>query len=100
MFNLFGRILRNRLSKWRAIRQFVAMVYCLLDPNTPKLIKAVMAIVLLYVIFPFDVLPDIIPVMGLLDDAGVLAGMLLVLRRAVKEEHWRKADVLLFQRQD
>lgn len=47
---------------WRAFR----------DPATPLLAKAVMVGALLYIICPVDLIADVIPVVGWLDDAAIL----------------------------
>ncbi|MCE5286042.1 MAG: DUF1232 domain-containing protein [Pelosinus sp.] len=100
MFNFWGKVfLRSKLSKWGFIRQLAAMVYCCLDAKTPKKVKWGMAAVIFYVIFPFDIVPDVMPVFGWLDDAGIAAGVLWLLSRYIQEEHWRKADALLYNKQ-
>jgi uncharacterized membrane protein YkvA (DUF1232 family) len=43
------------------------------EPHVPLLTKAVLPLAALYVIWPLDFLPDIIPVLGQLDDLGVVA---------------------------
>lgn len=101
MFKFFSRVfLSSKLSKWGFIRQLAAMIYCCLDARTPKKVKWSMIAVLCYVIFPFDAVPDFIPLLGWLDDAGALAGMLWALSRYIQEEHWQKADALLFNKQE
>jgi uncharacterized membrane protein YkvA (DUF1232 family) len=42
------------------------------EPSVPAWLKAILALPLLYVISPIDVLPDVIPVIGQLDDLGVI----------------------------
>lgn len=99
MLNIFSLVFRRLgfLSKKVGfIRQGIAMVYCCLDAETPFFIKGGMAVVLLYVIFPLDVMPDIVPVLGWLDDLGVLTGMVWALKRFIKAKHWQKADELIF----
>lgn len=51
---------RLRLA-WRLLR----------EPAVPGLVKALTLLPLAYVLFPLDFLPDIIPVLGQLDDIGV-----------------------------
>lgn len=41
------------------------------NPETPVVSKVLMVASLLYVIFPFDFLPDLIPILGWLDDIGI-----------------------------
>ncbi|MBI2373822.1 MAG: DUF1232 domain-containing protein [Deltaproteobacteria bacterium] len=44
----------------------------LLDPKAPKLARALMIASLIYLVWPFDLLPDLIPLIGYLDDLGVV----------------------------
>jgi uncharacterized membrane protein YkvA (DUF1232 family) len=62
------------------------------DPRAPRGMTPVLLATAAYLAFPIDLIPDFIPVLGLLDDALVLAAALrFVLRRAGPElvrEHW------------
>jgi uncharacterized membrane protein YkvA (DUF1232 family) len=51
----------------------------LADPSAPLAQKIVFALALLYVIVPVDALPDLVPVLGWLDDLGVAAVALALL---------------------
>ena len=44
----------------------------LLDPQVSLLAKLVPMAVLAYVIMPFDLIPDVVPVLGQLDDVAVI----------------------------
>jgi uncharacterized membrane protein YkvA (DUF1232 family) len=62
------------------------------DPRVPRRRKAVLGAVALYLAMPFDLVPDVVPVLGQLDDALVLA---LALRHVLRGtpgdllgEHW------------
>lgn len=50
------------------------------EPRVPRLVKALLALPVLYVISPIDLLPDLVPILGQIDDLGVvmlaLAGFL------------------------
>lgn len=51
------------------------------DPRTPVLAKLVAAAVAAYALSPIDLIPDFIPVVGLLDDLLILPlGMMLAIR--------------------
>src|SRR4051795_2001825 len=54
----------------------VAMYFCLLDSRTPLWVKATVAAPLAYFILPLDAVPDLLPVVGLSDDASVIAAAL------------------------
>ena len=61
------------------------------DERLPRRHKLLVAALLPYLLLPFDLIPDFIPVAGQLDDAVIVA---LVLRRVLRsnpdlvEEHW------------
>jgi uncharacterized membrane protein YkvA (DUF1232 family) len=64
----------------------------LADPRVRRRDKLLLAALVPYLLLPFDLVPDFIPVAGQLDDAVLVA---LVLRRVLKgagrevvEEHW------------
>src|SRR3954468_4297265 len=54
----------------------VAMYFCLLDSRTPIWVKATVAAALAYFILPLDAVPDLLPIVGLSDDASVIAAAL------------------------
>jgi uncharacterized membrane protein YkvA (DUF1232 family) len=62
------------------------------DPRTSRWRKFLLALVLVYIVTPIDLVPDFIPVAGALDDAIVVAVALrTVLRGAgpdLLREHW------------
>jgi uncharacterized membrane protein YkvA (DUF1232 family) len=51
----------------------LAAYYCAFDRDTPLQVKAVLVGALAYFVLPFDVIPDVLPVIGFTDDAAVLA---------------------------
>jgi hypothetical protein len=55
-------LIRNATLAWRLF----------LDPQVSVVAKLVPAAVLAYVILPFDLIPDVIPVLGQLDDLAVV----------------------------
>ena len=59
---LFQELTQNALLVWRL----------LLDPRVPALTKLVPLAAFLYILFPLDVVPDLIPGLGQLDDLAVL----------------------------
>ena len=57
--------------KWLAYWALV-VYYALQSPALPKKDKAKIIAALAYLILPFDLLPDAIPVVGVIDDAALL----------------------------
>ncbi|MEY4696821.1 MAG: hypothetical protein RIT14_1249 [Pseudomonadota bacterium] len=75
--------LTHRLRTWaRAIkRDILALWLAARDPRVPWAARALGLIVAAYALSPIDLIPDVIPVLGLLDDAILLPlGILLALR--------------------
>ena len=75
--------MNTRLREWaRAITRDVHALYLAArDPRVPWYAKAVAIAVAAYALSPIDLIPDVIPVIGYLDDALIVpAGILLALR--------------------
>jgi uncharacterized membrane protein YkvA (DUF1232 family) len=64
---------RSALHELDALRRAAA------DPRTPRRVRWVLALLVLYLASPVDLIPDFIPVLGQLDDAAIA---LLVIRWA------------------
>jgi uncharacterized membrane protein YkvA (DUF1232 family) len=56
----------------------------MVDPEAPVAGKAVAAAALAYFVLPVDAIPDVAPVVGYLDDAGVIAAAVAYLESAIK----------------
>jgi uncharacterized membrane protein YkvA (DUF1232 family) len=73
------RRLRRRAAA--LARELTALVLAYRDPRTPFAARAVTLLVLAYAFSPLDLIPDVIPVLGLLDDLILVPlGIALVLR--------------------
>ncbi len=72
------RVLRGgRLARWGA--RLLALGMLVRDARTPLKAKAVAIGVIVYALSPVDLIPDFVPVLGLLDDLVVLPlGVVLV----------------------
>lgn len=62
------------------------------DPRVPRRAKTALALVVPYLAMPFDLIPDVIPVLGQLDDALIVVVALRYVARSagrdVVEELW------------
>lgn len=59
------------------MRKELALVWAMLrDPRTPGAAKLTVLLAVLYVLSPVDLIPDVVPLLGWLDD-GVVAVLLL-----------------------
>lgn len=54
---------RNKLRFFRAV---------LKDPRIPLYVKAIPVVTVLYLLSPIDIVPDFIPILGYLDDVGIV----------------------------
>lgn len=70
------RIKRDGVTLWFAVR----------DPRTPWTVKALCAFVVAYALSPIDLIPDFIPVLGYLDDALLLPGLIWLAVRLLPPE--------------
>ena len=67
--NLRGR----RASAFTLLRHPMALWHFLTDRGTPLAPRVLALAVLAYVIFPLDIIPDVIPIVGWMDDLGITA---------------------------
>ncbi len=74
-------------EKARALKiELHAMWFAIKHPGTPWLAKAVLIGVLLYAASPIDLIPDFIPLFGMLDDILVIVAGLWLARRMIPPE--------------
>ncbi len=74
--NITKRV-KHELGIYRAIAN---------DPRTPRLAKMLLLAALAYLLLPFDLIPDWIPVLGLLDDALFVPGMVMLAIRMIPKD--------------
>jgi uncharacterized membrane protein YkvA (DUF1232 family) len=87
-------VLRNF---WRKLGGFAAQIpfaedlltvyYCALDRQTPTYVRVALFAALAYFIDPFDIIPDVLPIVGLSDDAAVIATATKLVWDQIKPEH-------------
>lgn len=75
---------RDRLRRLR--RETTALAHAARDPRTPWYAKAVLLLVVGLAVSPVDPIPDVIPVLGYLDDLLFVPAGVLLVRRLVPED--------------
>jgi uncharacterized membrane protein YkvA (DUF1232 family) len=90
----------NRLRQWAgAIRRDAVVLYLAArDPRMPWPVKVLAVIVAAYALSPIDLIPDVIPVIGLLDEVILLplaiAGIVRLVPAGLMQEHRARAEAL------
>lgn len=69
----------------------VAAYYCALDPKTPRTVRMTLLAALAYFVAPIDIVPDILPLVGFGDDAGVLMAAIAMVRAHITPDHLEAA---------
>jgi uncharacterized membrane protein YkvA (DUF1232 family) len=92
---------RVRRGFWVKVRRFaadlpfaedlLAAYYCAFDHDTPVQVKAALLAALAYFVLPFDLMPDVMPLLGFSDDAAVLAAAIRMVAGAIRPEHYAAA---------
>ena len=80
---MMGGMKRGSLKRWAALLkgELLTVFYAARDPEAPWLARFVAIAVAAYALSPIDLIPDFIPVLGLLDDLILVPlGFWLVLR--------------------
>lgn len=68
------------------LRRFIRALF---SKETPTFIKAIVGLALSYTVFPIDLLPDVLGVVGYIDDAAVLT-ILTTLAMTLLDNHNNK----------
>ncbi|HEX5808035.1 MAG TPA: DUF1232 domain-containing protein [Anaerolineales bacterium] len=80
-----GKVLRALIRDWRTGKYRQALYGTI----------AAVAFGLLYVLNPFDLVPDILPFIGAVDDATVIGALLLLVERDLKKyRSWKETQFL------
>lgn len=80
MFEKLKSIAKNiklELKVWRLV---------LKDSRTPLLAKILLGAAIAYVLLPFDILPDIVPGIGYLDDILIVALLVFIALKMIPKE--------------
>ena len=91
----FWRKLGRLAGRLPFAEDLIAAHYCAFDRQTPLKVKAVLLGALAYFVFPDDIIPDFLPVIGYTDDAAVLAAAIKLIASHITPEHRQAAQRLL-----
>ncbi|SFN18793.1 Protein of unknown function [Candidatus Pantoea varia] len=78
----------SRLRRWATLikRDVFVLWFAFRDPRTPWWNKLAMMGLVAYGVSPIDLIPDVIPFVGLLDDAVIIPTGVMVLLRLLPRE--------------
>jgi len=91
----FWKKFRRVATRLPFANDLAAAWFCATDPTTPFRVRATLFGALAYFVMPFDVVPDLLAVVGFTDDASVLLAALTVVAAHIKPEHRRQAEKAL-----
>lgn len=80
MFNklkAIGKDLKREIGVYRRV---------LKDDRTPKIAKLFLGLAIGYLLLPFDIIPDFIPVIGHLDDLIIVPALVVIALKMVPKE--------------
>lgn len=88
---------RVRRRFWASLRRvaadlpfaedLVTAYYCAFDRDTPRHVQAALVGALAYFVLPFDIVPDMLPILGFTDDAAVLAAAIKLVASHITPAH-------------
>lgn len=85
----FWTKLLQRAGKIPFAEELGAAYYCVMDPQTPPGVKALLLAALAYFVLPFDFIPAFFIAVGLASDAAIVIGAVRMVSRHIKPEHYR-----------
>jgi uncharacterized membrane protein YkvA (DUF1232 family) len=88
------RVRRGLIPKLRKVAarlpfatDVMSLWYCAKDPETPNTAKGMVLAALAYFVLPMDAVPDVLLGIGYTDDAAVIAAVLAIVGRNIKDRH-------------
>lgn len=72
-----GKTFKSELKVYRLVLE---------DPRTPIVAKIMLALAVGYLLLPFDLIPDFIPIFGHLDDAIIVPALVIMAVKMIPQE--------------
>ncbi len=94
----FFHKLKHFAGKVPFVFEAVCLYYCALDAKTPLYARAIAFTALAYFILPTDLVADVLPIVGLTDDAGAIAAAIGSLSTHITAAHRNQASQLLYEK--
>ena len=79
--------LKKVVGKLPFTEDLLAAYYCAFDRQTPRHVQAALLGAIAYFILPFDIIPDMLPVLGFTDDAAILATAIRMVAGHITQDH-------------
>jgi uncharacterized membrane protein YkvA (DUF1232 family) len=73
------------------VEDLAAAYFCFIDPTTPGRVRGIVLVALAWFVVPASVMPEFIVVLGFTDDVAVVAIAARMVRRHIKERHYKRA---------
>jgi uncharacterized membrane protein YkvA (DUF1232 family) len=83
----FWAKLRRVAARLPFAEDLLAAYYCAFDYQTPLQVKAALMAALAYFVLPFDLVPDVMPLLGFTDDAAILATAMRMVAAHMRPAH-------------
>ena len=91
----FWRAVKREAASLPFLQDVLTVHYCIFDRHTPLHVKAVLAGALAYFVVPNHLIPKNLPLIGLADDAAVIALAMKTVSAHIKPEHRETARRVL-----
>lgn len=82
----FVNRMKDKVKKMK--QNTLALYYAYQHPKTPLIAKLLITITIGYLLSPVDLIPDFIPVLGLLDDLLIVPFLIVLSIRLIPAEVW------------
>lgn len=95
VFSDMWRLLKKLGRRAPFAEDVLAAFYCATDPATDRRVKMVLVGAIAYFVMPFDVIPDMLPILGFTDDAALLTAAIASVAGSIKPTHRERAKAML-----